>query len=64
MLFMFIVAVYLLCHFPRVLLNFYEMMVIEQAMACSRSVPPPTTAPFSYSAIVKTEKFFGAVVLN
>ncbi len=35
-LFMGIVAAYLLCHFPRVLLNFYEMLVIEQAMACSR----------------------------
>ena len=24
-----------ICHFPRILLNFYEMMVIEEAMACS-----------------------------
>ena len=23
------------CHFPRILLNFYEMMVIEEAMACA-----------------------------
>ena len=23
-----------ICHFPRILLNFYEMMVIEEAMAC------------------------------
>jgi hypothetical protein len=35
-LFMGIVAVYLVCHFPRVLLNFYEMLVIERAMACNR----------------------------
>jgi len=35
-LFMGIVAAFLICHFPRVLLNFYEMLVIEQAMACAR----------------------------
>lgn len=34
-LFMGIVTFFLLCHFPRILLNFYEMLVIEQAMACS-----------------------------
>ncbi|TRY76222.1 hypothetical protein TCAL_14732 [Tigriopus californicus] len=35
-LFMGIVTFFLLCHFPRILLNFYEMLVIEQAMACSK----------------------------
>jgi hypothetical protein len=34
-LFMGIVVVNLICHFPRILLNFYEMMVIEEAMACA-----------------------------
>ncbi len=36
-LFMGIVFVNLVCHFPRILLNFYEMMVIEKAMACSEA---------------------------
>lgn len=34
-LFMGIVAAFFLCHFPRILLNFYEMLVIERAMACT-----------------------------
>ena len=36
LLFMGIVALFLVCHFPRILLNFYEMVVIEGAMECSK----------------------------
>ena len=36
LLFMGIVGFFLFCHFPRIVLNFYEMMVIEQAMQCFR----------------------------
>lgn len=35
LLFMGIVALFLVCHFPRILLNFYEMVVIESAMECA-----------------------------
>ena len=35
MVFMGIVLAFLVCHFLRVFLNLHEMLVIEEAMACS-----------------------------
>ena len=34
MVFMGIVMAFLACHFLRIFLNFHEMIVIEEAMAC------------------------------
>jgi len=37
MVFMGIVGAFLVCHFLRIFLNFHEMFVIEEAMACSQA---------------------------
>ena len=40
-IFVFIIIVFLACHFPRWLINFYEMFTMENAIHCGQMYFPP-----------------------